>query len=158
MSDNFCLVCARTHSQVGETCSNPICMGACKNLCVRGVGCHWAPEVQPKAVVDVPAPAAVQLALDSSLKDAFEAWLASTEGLKVLLDPGILYQEFEEYAQERLVAVDQAKNYLQVVHKGDKMSLQQLDKERLYRNQNGKYVLMEGKRRVRVGSVAVMEG
>lgn len=157
MSATFCFICASTHSDIGISCKNPICMAPCFGTCLHVAECQWPAPPQPLPV-EVPQAQQPQITIDSSLQEAFESWLASTEFVKTTSEPGILWTEFESFARERLVQVDQNKNYLQVVTKGDKMSLLDLDKERLFRNQDGKYVLMDGKRRLKIAKVAVLEG
>jgi hypothetical protein len=158
VSRAFCSICGGSHDEAGVVCTNPIC-SACKRYCVRGVGCKWEVEIASEPVLVAPqVMAAAENAISHTLEEAFESWLASSELIKTNEQPGIIWKEFELFAKEKLSPVDPNKNYLQVVSKGDKMNLLDIDKEKLYRNQDGRYILLDGKKRIRIGKVAVLEG
>ena len=156
---HFCEVCSSEHEYHGETC--PRCL-MCYKLCVRlDEQCRWFDGGTQQNLIPSNKPAAdgtikASLPPFENLKGAFESWLASTELIAtVYRSADELWKEFEAFATEVLTPVDSEKIYLQIELDGGKFK--KLDATKLYRNQNNEYVLLEDKRRVRIGKeVAVM--
>lgn len=171
-----CNYCGQVHEKMNhagapqpDLCN--ICQ-VCWLFCEHTPFCRW-PEgeksepqpviEQPKPAVEVPTtvPGITKTAriADLNLKDAFESWLASTQLVTTVPDTEMAWQEFETFVSEILTPVDKTKRYL-LVEVGDDdefKNLKFLKAEKLYINQLGDYVQVEGKKRVRLGkNVATM--
>lgn len=155
----YCKMCSSEHEYFGELC--PQC-GLCFKLCVRADDkCKWFDP--PSYVTQIPLAEkhadgdekVANLPIYENLKGAFESWIASSDILGGLANPERLWIEFETFAKEVLTLVDSEKNYLQINAESGKFKI--LDAQKLYRNQDNEYVILEDKKRIRIGkTVAVM--
>lgn len=163
---HFCDMCSCEHEFTKELC--PRC-GMCFKLCVRAdEQCKWFdPPTYTTPIPSSPDAADVivqanELPAYESLKGAFESWLLSS-GLEqgheqsICTDEHVAFfwKDFETFAREVLTPVDSEKIYLQI--DSEHGIFKTLDAKKLYRNQDGDYVILEDKRRIRIGRlVAVM--
>jgi hypothetical protein len=156
----FCGFCGGRHEYMnGLQDLEPILCGfchACWRYCQHNPQCSW-PE-QPKQATEKQAvntqKVAENLAIHT-LREAFEAWYLSSgyEG-----DVDGAWAEFEMFAKEQLTLVPQDARYLQIRFDAGKVKeFELLDAANLYKNQDGSYVVVDGKKRRRIGKdVAVM--
>lgn len=159
---HFCEMCSSEHEYLGKVCSR---CGMCYKTCIRvDEGCEWFTSSSqtnsiPSKIVGADGTVQPSLPAYENLKGAFESWLVSSKFLNHNdSDPvkmETVWKEFELFATEVLTPVDPERLYLQI--DVDSGKFKTLEPRSLYRNQNGDYVLLQDKKRVRIGkSVAVM--
>lgn len=168
-AQEYCPACGGTHEDMGTLCSNVHC-GLCFRLCIRESACTWKDEtrnyIAEKAAdaelmkqANAPTVSSIleNVALNN-LKEAFVCWYASTNDDVDDAVGEALWKEFELFAREILTPVDAGKQYLIVKRdENNKPEIEFLDGSNLFKNQDGEYVQVQGKKRVRIGkNVAVM--
>jgi hypothetical protein len=165
-----CEACGAIHDFKQQIC--PQCK-LCFAYCVRDVGCKWfvprtpaevkalenlnhsnvAPASEPAKVVEV----ATALVANHNVKEAFECWVASSGNVTLKCSVDNAFEEFESFSREILHPIDVNKQYFKLDEvKGD-IRFSRLETQNLRRNQNGEYVVVEGRKRTRIGkNVAVL--
>ena len=150
-----CEWCGMLHDFIGKVCQNPDC-NSCYQYCIRTENCTW--KNQPVAVVKSAPKVDVNFSISQNLKEAFCSWLISTDLIEAKPDTEEAFKEFELYVRESLDPVDTDKTYLKIITGSDgKGSFEILDASKLFKNQDGQYILVDGNKRTRIGrKVAVM--
>lgn len=156
----LCGYCGSRHDYVNPyKADEPILCKHCQTCfkyCQHTELCNWPdPNIQTvKAVIPVNKASEV---VTTNLKEAFESWFTSSE-LRTTTDVEAAWKDFNLYASEILTPVDVNKKYLHLQWKDGKVKeIDLLDANKLHTNQTGEYVVVDGKKRVRIGKdVAVM--
>lgn len=160
---NWCAFCGGTHELTNEVCK--FC-NLCWRLCIREADCRWKDETRnyekeaaQSQQVDVNK--VVESVALANAQEAFECWLASSDKIEINQGETVegLWKEFELFAREVLQPVDGKKQYLQIASEGGKVkSFDFLDAGLLFKNQDGDYIVVDGKKRVRIGKQVAVIG
>jgi len=152
-----CEPCGGYHAFNGEVCS--VC-NLCFAYCVRDVGCKWyngempSPQAQPKQSVE----ARVEMVSNNSIEEAFESWLASSSNVTINCSVDAAYAELEIYLKKILTPMDKERTYFEVqVDETGEIKFKQLESDKLNKNEDGEYVIVNGRKRTRIGKkVAIL--
>lgn len=163
-----CSFCSQIHENMNTpNAAQPNLCHVCKvcwQLCEHTALCRW-----PSSVTESPKPAISEsegiktnktLAFNPDLKDAFESWFVTFEldkHIKKTCDEA--WADFAIFANEVLTPVDASKRYIVMAIDGEGNidSFKFTDTKTLFTDQNGDFVQVNNKIRVRLGkNVAVL--
>jgi hypothetical protein len=113
-----------------------------------------SPQAQPKQSVE----ARVEMVSNNSIEEAFESWLASSSNVTINCSVDAAYAELEIYLKEILTPMDKERTYFEVqVDETGEIKFKQLESDKLNKNEDGEYVIVNGRKRTRIGKkVAIL--